>query len=186
MFPPSCFQRLRPSINLCTNLARSRSIKQHALTFSRRQSSSVPFTRSSRSWSPIIIGSIASGLIGYCLSAFGKPYLISEALEETEHKYGTPKDFEQAIRELRALFDSDDAVSTHPEDLRIHGYSENDYHPSGCFHSVELRISPLMLVFQVHLILLSYTQRAQKMWSKLSRLQSSTVCPSPLSLVVPA
>lgn len=122
------FQRLRPSTSLWTNLARSRSIKHHRLTFARRQSSSVPF-KSPRPWSPIIIGSIASGLIGYSLSAFGKTSLTSEALE-IEPKYGAPKDFEQAIKELRALFDSDDVVSTHPEDLRIHGYSENDHHPN--------------------------------------------------------
>lgn len=100
-------------------------------------------------WSPIIIGSIASGLVGYSLSAFGKPYLTSEVLE-IEPKYGTPKDFEQAIKELRALFDSDDVVSTHQEDLRIHGYSENDHHPSEAFHSAKSCILPLMLVFQVH------------------------------------
>ncbi|KAG2108407.1 FAD-linked oxidase-like protein [Suillus discolor] len=129
MFPASCFQRLRPSTSLSTNLGRSRSIKQHALTFARRQSSNVPL-RSPRSWSPIVIGSIASGLIGYSLSVFWKPSLTSEALEEMEPKYGTPKDFEQAIKELRDSFDSDDAVSTHPDDLRIHGYSENDYHPN--------------------------------------------------------
>lgn len=132
------------------------------MTFVRRQSSSVPL-KSPRSWSPIVIGSIASGLIGYSLSAFWKPSLTSEALEETEPKYGSPKDFEQAIKELRNLFDSDDAVSTHPDDLRIHGYSENDYHPSEGFHSAELRIPKLMLVFQVHRILSSYTQGVQRM-----------------------
>jgi hypothetical protein len=61
------------------------------------------------------------------------------------------------------LFNSGDVVSTHPEDLRIHGYSENDYHPSEAFHSAKSRIPPLMLVFQVRHTLSLYTQRAQKM-----------------------
>ncbi|OAX39291.1 hypothetical protein K503DRAFT_98298 [Rhizopogon vinicolor AM-OR11-026] len=126
---PNCFRRLRPSISLEINLTRSRTIRQHSLTFARPYSSSVPIG-SSRSWSPIIIGSIASGFIGYSLSAFGTPSLSSRAVGEAKPTYGTPKDFEQAIKELRASFDSDEVVSTHPEDLRVHGFSENDYHPS--------------------------------------------------------
>ena len=134
---PNCFQRLRSSTwdSLGTKLAHPRSIRQHAPTFSRRYSSSVPVS-SPRSWSPVIIGSIASGLLGYSLSTFGTP-LTSQAPEEAEPKYGTPKDFERAVYELRASFDSDDAVSTHPEDLRIHGFSAHDHNPGENFHFSE-------------------------------------------------
>lgn len=147
---PNCLQRLRSSASLGINLARSRSIR-HTLTFARPYSSNVPIG-SPRSWSPIIIGSIASGLIGYSLSAFGSPSLTSQALWEAEPKYGTPNDFEQAIKELRASFDSDEVVSTHPEDLRIHGFSENDHHPSEYFPCFKLPIAPLIRAFQAHRI----------------------------------
>ncbi|TFY63274.1 hypothetical protein EVJ58_g3348 [Rhodofomes roseus] len=44
-------------------------------------------------------------------------------------KYGSPEDFQRAIQELRDTFPDQDAVSTDPDDLHVHGYSENDYHP---------------------------------------------------------
>ncbi|KAI0736753.1 FAD-linked oxidase-like protein [Fomitopsis betulina] len=44
-------------------------------------------------------------------------------------KYGSPEDFQRAIQELRDSFADKDAVSTDPDDLHTHGYSENDYHP---------------------------------------------------------
>jgi D-lactate dehydrogenase (cytochrome) len=115
-----------------------------------------------RSWSPVIIGSIASGLIGYSLSTFGPFSLIPQALGEAEPKYGTPKDFELAIKELRASFDSDEVVSTHPEDLRIHGYSENDHHASEKFCCAKL-CSSLMLTSQAHRTPSSYSRGVQKM-----------------------
>jgi D-lactate dehydrogenase (cytochrome) len=159
---PNCFQRLRLSTSLGINLARSRFIRQHALTFTRPYSSSVPIG-GPRSWSPIIIGSIASGLIGYSLSALGTPSLASQALGETEPKYGTPKDFELAIKELRASFDSDEIVSTHPEDLRIHGFSEHDHHASEDFPCAEPRISLLILALQAYHTPSSYPQGVRKM-----------------------
>ncbi|OCH88443.1 hypothetical protein OBBRIDRAFT_86159 [Obba rivulosa] len=45
------------------------------------------------------------------------------------NKYGTPADFEKAISELRNTFGAQDAVSTDPGILHVHGHSENDYHP---------------------------------------------------------
>jgi hypothetical protein len=44
-------------------------------------------------------------------------------------KYGSPKDFSLAIEELKATFSDRDVVSVNPDDLKVHGYSENDYHP---------------------------------------------------------
>ncbi|KAF7794752.1 hypothetical protein EIP86_005890 [Pleurotus ostreatoroseus] len=43
--------------------------------------------------------------------------------------YGSPADFQRAIEELRAAFPAEHAVSTDAEDLHVHGFSDNDYHP---------------------------------------------------------
>ncbi|KAI0933110.1 hypothetical protein AcV7_004679 [Taiwanofungus camphoratus] len=53
-------------------------------------------------------------------------------------QYGSPDDFQRAIKELRETFPAEDAVSTDPEDLHVHGFSENDYHPGS---------SPTVVVF---------------------------------------
>ena len=158
---PNCFQRLRSSTSLGINVARSRSIRQYALTFARPYSSSVPIG-GPRSWSPVIIGSIASGLIGYSLSNFGPFFLTPQDLGEAEPKYGTPKDFELAIKELRASFDSDEIVSTDPEDLRIHGFSEHDHHASEDFPCAEPRIPLLILALQAYHTPSSYPQGVRK------------------------
>lgn len=56
--------------------------------------------------------------------------------EDDEPSYGTPEDFQKAIQELRHIFSDEDhesgIVSTDPDDLRIHGFSENDHHPGVC------------------------------------------------------
>ena len=43
-------------------------------------------------------------------------------------KYGSVEDFKQAIQSLEAILPKD-AVSTDPDVLEVHGFSENDYHP---------------------------------------------------------
>ncbi|KZT70146.1 hypothetical protein DAEQUDRAFT_725774 [Daedalea quercina L-15889] len=53
-------------------------------------------------------------------------------------KYGSTEDFQRAIQELRDTWVDQDAVSTDPDDLYLHGYSENDYHPGS---------SPSVVVF---------------------------------------
>ncbi|ETW81282.1 oxidoreductase, FAD-binding protein [Heterobasidion irregulare TC 32-1] len=50
-------------------------------------------------------------------------------------KYGSPDDFRRGIEELKASFDREDVVSTNPDDLLIHGFSPNVWHP-GVPHSV--------------------------------------------------
>ncbi|PCH38627.1 hypothetical protein WOLCODRAFT_136371 [Wolfiporia cocos MD-104 SS10] len=45
-------------------------------------------------------------------------------------QYGTPEDFQRAILELQKALPSEGAVSTDPDDLHTHGYSDNDYHPA--------------------------------------------------------
>lgn len=59
-------------------------------------------------------------------------------------KYGSPEDFQRAIRELRDSFDDKDAVSTDPDDLHTHGHSENDYHP-GAYSLLILAPSTLQM-----------------------------------------
>ncbi|ESK96801.1 fad-binding [Moniliophthora roreri MCA 2997] len=82
--------------------------------------------------------SIISGLLGYALaSSLKKQKVLDKPDSESQFgKYGTPQDFDQAIEELREAFKHDpEAVATDPEELRIHGFSENDYLP-GTPHTV--------------------------------------------------
>lgn len=46
--------------------------------------------------------------------------------------FGTPEDFNRAIEELKGALGKD-SVSTDREDLFIHGFSANDYHPGITF-----------------------------------------------------
>ncbi|KAH6867248.1 hypothetical protein BKA70DRAFT_1453559 [Coprinopsis sp. MPI-PUGE-AT-0042] len=74
-------------------------------------------------------------------STFGKGIVLFAAglaaSSSTEPTYGSPEDFQAAISELRAIFkdsanneDGEVEVSTDPDDLEVHGFSDNDYHPS--------------------------------------------------------
>ncbi|KAK0243109.1 FAD-linked oxidase-like protein [Armillaria nabsnona] len=75
--------------------------------------------------------SLASGTLGYFVSSWNN----TEAIPTTP-KYGSLKEYEQAISELQRTFsDRDGVVSTDPQDLHIHGHSEYDYHPDS-LHSV--------------------------------------------------
>ncbi|KAL0961345.1 hypothetical protein HGRIS_006301 [Hohenbuehelia grisea] len=79
-----------------------------------------------------ILASFVSGLIGYtaaCTSSQAQTGVFPE------NTYGSPDDLKSAIIELRKVFSDPSAVSTDPEDLHDHGFSENDYHP-GALHSV--------------------------------------------------
>lgn len=90
---------------------------------------------------PIILVSATCGVIGFGLgkafdrperaisSAPNVPAKIQSKDSSKEPTYGTPEDFDSAIRELRATFPSGEYVSTDPDDLHTHGFSENDYHP---------------------------------------------------------
>ncbi|RDB27372.1 D-lactate dehydrogenase [cytochrome], mitochondrial [Hypsizygus marmoreus] len=81
----------------------------------------------------IALTSIASGVVGYTLSqTLSKPESKPIVVASTQKpQYGTANDFKQAISELRRTFAGrEDAVSTDPDELRIHGFSEYDYHPA--------------------------------------------------------
>ncbi|KAH7883039.1 hypothetical protein F5I97DRAFT_169398 [Phlebopus sp. FC_14] len=132
MFPRS--QRLRSSITL---LGRHWTItRQHARTLMLSQKTVVgPGSCHSRSWLQLGMIALACGLSGYAIGTGITTVPLAHSDTADPH-YGSPADFEKAINELRAVFNHDiDSVSTDPEDLRIHGFSENDYHP-GAPHTV--------------------------------------------------
>ncbi|KAH7910905.1 FAD-linked oxidase-like protein [Hygrophoropsis aurantiaca] len=134
MFPASCLQRLRAStLGIGTALSRSRFTRQQALTIARHSSSNAtPKARPSNYWIGLIV---ASGVVGYAFGTRRNALQNLYTASASEPKYGSPAEFEQAIKELQGSFDSEDVVSTDPEDLRIHGFSENDHH-TGAPHSV--------------------------------------------------
>ncbi|EIN11736.1 hypothetical protein PUNSTDRAFT_119000 [Punctularia strigosozonata HHB-11173 SS5] len=91
-------------------------------------------TSSNALYGYIALASAASGLTGYWLaSRSGAPEAKKTTpvpqLDAPAPQYGSPEDFKKAIEELKSSL-SQDAVSTDPDVLREHGYSENDYHPS--------------------------------------------------------
>ncbi|GBE82161.1 FAD-linked oxidase-like protein [Sparassis latifolia] len=73
-------------------------------------------------------GAISSAFFGYYLATTQSPRAAAASGHELNTLYGTPEDFKKAIAELRRLFPSEDSVTTDPEDLHVHGYSEYDYH----------------------------------------------------------
>ncbi|KAG7447507.1 uncharacterized protein BT62DRAFT_891556 [Guyanagaster necrorhizus] len=103
-------------------------VPRRRFTTNNAQPRETPKFRSAYS---LLVASLASGALGYFVSSWNN----AEAIPTTP-KYGSPKDYEQAILELQLTFAGrDDVVSTDPEDLRIHGRSEYDYLPD-CLHSV--------------------------------------------------
>ncbi|KAG5634793.1 hypothetical protein H0H81_000761 [Sphagnurus paluster] len=97
-------------------------------------------TRSSTGRSPFLLVavSITSGIVGYTIAKYAQPGRASETERRRgfeKPRFGSPEDFKRAIEELRQAFPDPDTVSTDPEDLRIHGFSDYDYRP-GRLHSV--------------------------------------------------
>ncbi|KAG7087616.1 hypothetical protein E1B28_013565 [Marasmius oreades] len=95
---------------------------------------------SSSNATPILIGSaILSGVVGYTIARKDTSAPSSEVVQGRRSqfgKYGTPQDFVEAVKELREAFKhGEDVVTTDPDELRIHGFSENDHHPESS-HSV--------------------------------------------------
>ncbi|KAI0061426.1 FAD-binding domain-containing protein [Artomyces pyxidatus] len=78
-----------------------------------------------------VVGSLL-GLGGYYLGALSHSTELAGAAKPV---YGTKEDFGRAIKDLKAVFPSEDAVSTNPDDLAAHGISPNTWHP-GLPHSV--------------------------------------------------
>lgn len=83
----------------------------------------------------LLLAAAASGFAGGAAVALAWSRGNEPAVHSTSRlndKYGSPEDFQRAIQELRDSFPDKDAVSTDPDDLHTHGYSENDYHPGVC------------------------------------------------------
>lgn len=94
---------------------------------------------------PVLLCALTCTLLGYTIgSSADLPSPLAflglgrrQALtEDDEPTYGTPEDFQKAIQEMRHAFNNkgheSGIVSTDPDDLRIHGFSDNDYHPGAC------------------------------------------------------
>lgn len=91
---------------------------------------------------PVLLAALTCALLGYTIgSAASLPSPLASlglgrrqvSTEDDEPTYGTPKDFQKAIQELKHAFDDEGhdsgVVSTDPDDLQIHGFSDNDHHP---------------------------------------------------------
>ncbi|EGE82776.2 D-lactate dehydrogenase (cytochrome) [Blastomyces dermatitidis ATCC 18188] len=83
-----------------------------------------PDSSSFRAVQALALATIAGGL-GYALGINDSVPGVSQLFGriDAEPKYGTTKDLEKAIAELRTLL-GEDAISTDDEDLHLHGYSE--------------------------------------------------------------
>ncbi|KAH9951455.1 FAD-linked oxidase-like protein [Amylocystis lapponica] len=86
-----------------------------------------------RSWSTctaVHCSPYAFAFASFVSAALGYYFATSQDLLNSQ--YGSLADFQQAIAELREIFPAEDTVSTDPDDLHVHGSSENDYHPAFC------------------------------------------------------
>jgi hypothetical protein len=85
----------------------------------------------------LLVGaSIGSGVLGYIFAQNQQTHEAHDAKSNAipdSPTFGSPLEFQKAISELRATFADESAVSTDPDDLHVHGFSENDYYP-GAFH----------------------------------------------------
>ncbi|KZT09513.1 uncharacterized protein LAESUDRAFT_646124 [Laetiporus sulphureus 93-53] len=104
---------------------------RHNSQFTGPQATSNSTRASYSHYYALAIGSAISAYLGYY-------YAIKHETQHPETRvstsglndqYGTPQDFQKAIAELRQTFPSANAVSTDPDELHVHGHSENDYHP---------------------------------------------------------
>ncbi|KAG6900076.1 hypothetical protein C0993_003426 [Termitomyces sp. T159_Od127] len=84
----------------------------------------------------LALSCILSGFIGFKLAKTWGASSSEKAGGIERPRYGTAKDFEQAIQELKEAFSDADAVSTDPEDLRIHGFSDYDYRPGALSYRI--------------------------------------------------
>ncbi|KAF7425936.1 hypothetical protein PC9H_008298 [Pleurotus ostreatus] len=88
----------------------------------------------------VLTASLAAGIAGYKLGHIGaSSTFTSYTIPGEKPRFGTPRDFQLAVVELKRAFASDSEdeaqVSTDPEELERHGFSMYDYHPSA-FHNV--------------------------------------------------
>lgn len=135
----SQLSRIRPfpqSTPPCRLTWSSGGIRASGVRFNSTQSSSSGTNTSGRT-SPLVFG--LGAILGVALTYYAtKSPSSATASQKSQlldtcsglnNAYGTPEDFQKAISELRAAFSDEHAVSTDPEDLHVHGFSDNDYHP---------------------------------------------------------
>lgn len=82
--------------------------------------------------SHVVLAALAAGLLGY-VTARSEVLGSSVPAVEKHPRYGTPEDFQKAIRELQETFcpeekEPGDIVSTNPDVLYDHGFSALVYH----------------------------------------------------------
>lgn len=114
-----------------SSLARRLSLKR---TYTTRDRSS---QQAPRNVTLLLAGTaLLSAASGYLLATYGSQGSGSTAGATVDRvpgldtpRYGTAKDFRDAIEELKATFPQPGAVSDDPEVLKPYGFSENDYHP---------------------------------------------------------
>ncbi|EIM79413.1 FAD-binding domain-containing protein [Stereum hirsutum FP-91666 SS1] len=86
---------------------------------------------SGRLLAAVLTASTLSGLAGF-FYARERPDVVDTL---TNPQFGSPKDYERGIEELRSTLPSEDMVSTNPDDLLAHGWSSHVWHP-GLPHTV--------------------------------------------------
>lgn len=109
--------------------------RPQGVRFNSTQSSGAGPSASSRT-TPLIFAlgaALGVGLTYYATSSSPpsskKKSQIYHTAAGLNEEYGTPEDFQKAIVELRTTFPQDGYVSTDGDDLHLHGFSDNDYHP---------------------------------------------------------
>lgn len=101
--------------------------------------------RNSQNFAYGLLASVAafSSVFGYSVSEWRRKSLSPSATVPAktwqEATYGSQKDIQAAIAELRTVLPDENAVMTEASVLQTYGYSENSYHPSAP-HSVVLRV----------------------------------------------
>lgn len=107
----------------------SPAVRTRALRFSSSNATTTaasPQFLSTRMIALLSAASSIGGLAGYFLADRNG----SGKATHSKPQYGSPQDCSQAIEELRKTFADDaDAVSTNVDDIYVHGFSANDYHP---------------------------------------------------------
>jgi len=133
----------------------NRSFRPFVIPRLRHASTSNTAANSRTTSLPVLLGALTCAFLGYTVgSSAGFPSQVASSLglgrrqvpaENDEPTYGTPEDFQQAIRELRHTFSNEayepGVVSTDPDDLRIHGFSQNDHHLGACHSSLSVSTS---------------------------------------------
>lgn len=132
--PTRIISSLRPT--------RPRPIDARSSFYQRHLSTSAPppEPKSTRSWPlTLLLVALGAGLGAYTAHQYslGRNPLVPRTFRTSAESrvaglnnlYGSPSDFAKAIQKLREALTGDEQVSTDEDDLEVHGFSENDYHP---------------------------------------------------------